>query len=167
MLKSISAIKFFSCNLSNVNLLKYISSSNQECKITPEIANLKSDESTFYPYIVKISECSGSFNNIKDPYAKIYLPEVVKNMNIKVFNLMSRTNEMRYIKLHKACKCKCRLDASICNNKKRWNEDKCRCECKELLDKGSCNEGFIWNLTNCECECDKLCGVREYLDYEN
>ena len=41
-------------------------------------------------------------------------------MNIKVFNLMSRTNEMRYIKLHKACKCKCRLDASICNNKKRW-----------------------------------------------
>ena len=158
---------FFSCNLSNVNLLKYISSSNQECKIRPEIANLNSDESTFYPYIVKTNECSGSFNNIKDPYAKIYLPDVVKNMNIKVFNLMSRTNETRYIKLHKACKCKCRLDASICNNKKRWNEDKCRCECKELLDKGSCDKGFNWNPSNCECECDKLCDVREYLDYEN
>ena len=33
-------------------------------------------------------------------------------------------------------KCKCRLDASICNNKQRWNEDKCKCECKELIDKG-------------------------------
>ena len=33
-----------------------------------------------------------------------------------------------------ACKCKCRLDASICNNKKRWNDDRCICECKELID---------------------------------
>ena len=41
--------------------------------------------------------------------------------------------------------CKCRLDASICNNKQIWNEDKCRCECKELTDKGSCDDGFILN----------------------
>ena len=46
---------------------------------------------------------------------------------------MLRTNETRYIKLHETCKCKCRLDASICNKKQRWNEDKCRCECKDLL----------------------------------
>ena len=52
---------------------------------------------------------------------------------------MSRTNETR----HKTCKCKCRLDASVCNNKQRWNEDKCRCECKELIDKGICDKGFI------------------------
>ena len=31
---------------------------------------------------------------------------------------MSRTNETRHTKRHKMCKCKCRLDASICNNKK-------------------------------------------------
>ena len=37
---------------------------------------------------------------------------------------MSRTNEKRHIKLHKTCKYKCRLDASICNNKQRWNECK-------------------------------------------
>ena len=30
---------------------------------------------------------------------------------------MSRTNETRHIKLHKTCKFKCRLDASVCNNK--------------------------------------------------
>ena len=33
------------------------------------------------------------------------------------------------------CKCKCRLDVSVCNNKQRWNDDKCRCECKALIDK--------------------------------
>ena len=41
--------------------------------------------------------------------------------------------------------CKCRLYASVCNNKQRWNNDKCRCECKELIEKGRCDNGFIWN----------------------
>ena len=80
---------------------------------------------------------------------------------------MSRTNEARHIKWHETCKCKCRLDASVCNNKQRWNEDKCMCECKELIDKGVCDTGFIWNASNCECECDKLCDIGEYLDCSN
>ena len=52
-----------------------------------------------------------------------------------MFNLILRTNEIRHIEWHKTCKCKCRLDASVYNNKQRWNDDKCRCECKELIDK--------------------------------
>ena len=44
---------------------------------------------------------------------------------------------------HETCKCKCRLDASACNNKQRWNDDKCRCECKELIAKGVCDKEFI------------------------
>ena len=63
--------------------------------------------------------------------------------------------------------CKCRLDASVCNNKQRWNENKCRCECKELIDKGMCDKRFIWNPSNCDCECDKSCDVGKYLDYKN
>ena len=46
---------------------------------------------------------------------------------------MSRTNETRRIKRHGACKCKDRLDATVCNDKRRWNDDKFRYECKELL----------------------------------
>ena len=56
-------------------------------------------------------------------------------MNIKVFNLMSRTNETCHIKWHKTCKCKCRVDASVCNDKQHWNNDDCTCECKELTVK--------------------------------
>ena len=91
----------------------------------------------------------------------------IKILNVKVFNLMSRTNEARFIKWHEKCKCKCRLDVIVCNNKQRWNKNKCRCECKELIDKGICDKGFIWNPSNCECECDKNCDFSEYLDYEN
>ena len=83
-----------------------------------------------YPYNVKISKCSGSCNNINDPYAKLCVPDVVKNINLKVLNLMSRTNETKYIKFHKTFKCKCKLNASVCDIKQRWTEDKCRCECK-------------------------------------
>ena len=71
------------------------------------------------------------------------------------------------INWHETSKCKCRLNASVCNNKQRWNNDKCSCECKELIDREMCDKGFIWNPSNCECECDKSCDVGEYLDYEN
>ena len=80
---------------------------------------------------------------------------------------MSRANETRYTEWHETCKCKSILNASVCNNKQRWNEDKCRCECKELIKKGVCHKVFIWNPSNCECECDKSYDVGEYLDYSN
>ena len=121
----------------------------------------------FYPYSIKINKCKGSCNTINDPYAKICVPEKIKNTTVKVFNLMLRTNETRHIKWHKTCKCICRLDSSICNNKQRWNDDKCRCGCKEITDKGMCDKGFIWNPSNCECECDKSRDIGEYLDYKN
>ena len=59
------------------------------------------------------------------------------------------------------------VDASLCNNKQPWNNDKCRCEYKELIDNRMCDKGFIWNSGNCESECDKSYDVGEYLDYEN
>ena len=80
---------------------------------------------------------------------------------------MLRTNEKSHIKWHEVCKCKCRLDASVCNEKRHWNDDKLWRECKKLIDKGVCNKGFILNPSNFECECDKSCDVGEYLDYEN
>ena len=79
---------------------------------------------------------------------------------------MSTTNELRHIELHETCKCKCRLEASVCNNKQRWMDDKCRCECKELVDKCVCDKGSILNPSNCKCEYDKSSNICEYLDYE-
>ena len=81
---------------------------------------------------------------------KNWVPDVVKNLNIKIFNLISRTNETRFIEWHEC-----------------WNKNKCRCECNELIDKGVCDKGFTWNPSNCECGCDKVCDVGEYLDYEH
>ena len=157
----------FLSRLVSTTSLNCNSMKNQECKVRPKIINVNTNEPVFYPFSIKTSKCSGSCNNINDPYAKICVPNVIKDLNVKVFNLMSRTNKTRYIKWHETCKCKCRLDASVCNNKQRWNNDKCQCECKELIDKGICDKGYIWNSSNCKCECDKSCDFGEYLDYEN
>ena len=68
---------------------------NQECKRRPEIANVNSDDPVFYPFSIKISKCKDSWNNINDPCGKLCVPDVVKNINIKVLDLMSRPNETR------------------------------------------------------------------------
>ena len=115
----VSTMMFFGCNISNVNALKCISINNQECGIRPEIMNININEPTYYPYSVKKSKCRGSCNNMINPSAKLCVPDVVKNINLELFNLMSRTNTARYIKYLKTCKCKCRLNASVCDNKQR------------------------------------------------
>ena len=141
---------------------------NQECKTRTKIINTNNNEPVFYPFIIKVNKCSGICNNINDSYAKLCVPDVAKNINVKVFNLMSFSNQTKHIDWRETCKCKCILDASVCNNKQRYNEDKCRCECRgELSDTKRCDKGFIWNPSNCNYECDKSCDIGEYLDYKN
>ena len=108
----ISAMMLFS-SLPNVNSLKCVSLKNQECKVRPVIVDINSNNPILYPFSVKINKCSGNCNNINDPYAKIWAVDTVKNLNVKVLNLMSRTNETRFIKWHETCKCICRLDKVI------------------------------------------------------
>ena len=119
----------------NANSLSCISMNNQECKTRPQVINVNGYEPVFFPFSTETSKCSGIRNNINYPYAKLCVPDVVKNLNVKVFNLMSRTNETRRIEWHETCKCEFKFRANVWNNKQRWNKDKCRCECKELIDK--------------------------------
>ena len=134
-------------NVLSVNSLKYISMNNQECKARPKLIDTNVNEPVFYPYSIKVNKCSGNCSNINDPYAKLCIPDVVKKINAKAFNLMSRINETRQIQWHKTCKCVCRLSATVCNSKQIWNPS--------------------WNPSNCECECDKSCGVGEYLNFKS
>ena len=110
----ISALMYFG-NLSSVNSLEYTSLKNQDCKVRPEIVNINGNDSIFYPFSIKINKCSGNCNNISNPYARICVPDTVKNLNVKVFNLMSLTNETRHVKWYETCKCICRLDGIIFN----------------------------------------------------
>ena len=76
-------------SFTSVNSLICISMKNQECKTKPQVVNVNGDEPVFFPFSIKASKCSGSCNNINQPYATICVPDVVKNWNVKVFNLIS------------------------------------------------------------------------------
>ena len=111
------ATTFFGCNLLNVNPFKCLSMNNHKCKIRLRIISFDSNEPLYYPYSIKMNEFGGICKDIYDPYAKLIVSDVAKNINIEVFNLMLRNKETRHIKWHKTCKC--RLDASVCNNQQR------------------------------------------------
>ena len=70
---------------------------NQECKVRPKIVDVNSINLMFNPFSIKVNKC-GNCININDPYAKICVLDTVKDLNVRVFNLMSRTNETRHIK---------------------------------------------------------------------
>ena len=55
-----------------------VSTNNQECKTRKKVVNINNNESVFYSFSIKANKCSGSCNNINDPYAKFCFRDVVK-----------------------------------------------------------------------------------------
>ena len=92
-----TAITFFYFNVLNVNSLECVSINNQERKTKTKIIIINNNEPVFYPFSIKVNKCSGSCNNINDPYTKLCVPDVVKNINVKVFDLMSFSNQTKHI----------------------------------------------------------------------
>ena len=155
-------------SLLKVKALECVSVINEKCMSRPKTVDLNKNEPMFYPYSIKVNKCSRDCNNINDPMAKLCVLNIVRDMNIKVFNLLSRINETRKIVLHETWKCVCRFTSAIYNDRQEWNENKCRCECKEdLVSKLACDKRYMWNPSTCSCECDRYCETGQYLDYKN
>ena len=92
----------------------------------------------------------------------------VKNVNMQVYNFLMRLIEIRNVLWHGSCKCVCKLNSSVCNNKQIWNDDTCRCDCNEdCAGIINCNKGYMWNPSTCECQCDTWCKQGQYLDHKN
>ena len=76
-------------------------------------------------------------------------------MDVKVFNLISGVNKVRFLVKHESRECKYGLNENVCNSKRKWNHNECRYECKELDDWDSCKDDYIWNPSTSDCECNK------------
>ena len=131
--------------ISTVNSLKFISLKNQECRVRKVIVG---NDYMIYPCSITVNRCNGNCNNISNPYSRVCIPDITKNFTLKIFDLMTLKKKIKQIIFHESCKCICRLNPIVCNNKQRWNKDKCRCD--SLINK-KCGNKF-WNPSNCECE---------------
>ena len=150
--------------------LECVSVINQKCMPRPKIldVNERVGEVLFYPYNVQVNKCSGSCDTINNPMAKLCVPNVIKRVNMQVYNFLMRLNETRNVLWHESCKCVCKLNSLVCNNKQIWNDDTCRCNCNEdFTDIISCDKGYIWNPSTCECQCGTWCKQGQYLDHKN
>ena len=144
------AISLF--NIFKTRALECISVTNQECMPRPKILDVNEGvgEALFYPYNVLVNKCSGTCNTLDDPMAKMCVPNIIKNVNMKVYNFLMRLNETRNTLRHESCKCICRLNLSVCNSKQISNSDTCRCDCNEdFAGIISCDKGYTWNPSTC------------------
>ena len=49
----------------------------------------------------------------------------IEHVNLCVFNMITRTNQLKTLVKHISCECKCKFDGRKCNSNKKWNNDKC------------------------------------------
>ena len=139
----------------------------QSCQARPTLVDINSHKTLFYPFTVIANECGGSCNTINDPYAWVCVTNKIKNLNVKVFHLISGVNKTRFLVQHESSDCKCGLSESVCNSKQKWNHDKLRCKCKELVDWSSSQHDYMWNPGVCDCDCNKAGKIEKYLDIKN
>ena len=71
--------------ISSVNAIPCILIRNQECKGRKVVVHNKH---MTYPYSIKVNRCNSSCNNISNSYARVYVPDIVKNVTLKIFDLM-------------------------------------------------------------------------------
>ena len=98
-------------NISKVNTLECLSVINQKCMPRAKILDVNEGvgEALLYPYNFLVNKCSGSCDMLDDAMAKICVPNVIKRINVKVYNFLMRFNETRNVLWHESCKCVCRL----------------------------------------------------------
>ena len=111
-----------------------------------------------FSYKIGVDRCTESCNDKDNPYFKVCLPDSIKNISVKSFDLLSKKNVLKNISFHQSCKCGCLLDEKVCNNLQKSNKDKCRCECLKIKD---CDIGYSWNFNNCRCKMKKLAALTE------
>ena len=132
--------------ISTANSLKCISLKNQECKVRKVIVDNKY---MAFPYKISANKCVGSCNNITNPHSRVCIPDIVKNVTVKMFDQKKLENTTKQVQFHEICKCVCKINSSVCSEKQRFNKNKYRCEC--LINR-KCQNNFVWNYSNCECE---------------
>ena len=99
--------------------LECVSVVNQKCMPRPKILDVNEGvrEALFYLYNMLVNKCSGSCNTLDIPMTKLCVPNVIKRVNMQVYNFLMRLNETCNVLWHESCKCVCKLNSSVCNNK--------------------------------------------------
>ena len=72
---------------------------NQKCMPRPKILDVNESvgEALLYLYNVLVNKRSGSCNTFDNSMAKLYVPNVIKRVNMQVYNFLMMLNETRNV----------------------------------------------------------------------
>ena len=86
-------------SLIKTRTLECVSIINRKCMPRLKILDVNEGvgEALFYPFYVLVNKCSGSCNTLDDPMAKLCVPNIIKGINMKVYNFLKRFNETRNV----------------------------------------------------------------------
>ena len=119
---------------------------NQKCMTQPTHINLHPNkyslEFQYYPFAVRLDGCAGSCNTLNYLSNKVCVPTKTKDLNLSMFNIITRINESKTLTKHRSCEFKCRFGGKKCNSDQWWNNDKCRCQCKK---RHVYEKDYVWN----------------------
>ena len=123
-----------------------VSLSNHKWEIQTTLINLQpnkySQELHYYTFAVKLDRCVESCNTFNHLSNKVCVPNKTEDLNIHVFNMITRVNESKILTKHISCKWKCKFDGRKYNSNQKWNNDKRWYECKKHH---ICEKDYIWN----------------------
>ena len=99
--------------------------------------------------MIGLDKCNGCCNAVDDLSTKMSISNKTKDINVKVFNIVTRLYEDNTLVKHISCDCKWKINSRRCNLNQKWNYDKCQCECKNYH---TCTKDYSWNRSTCICE---------------
>ena len=123
-----------------------MSLNNEPCMIRSFLVNSNPVELKYYPFMIILDKCSGSCNSVDDLSTKICVPSTTKDINVKVFTMITNKNKAKPIVKHISCDCKFRFSSTTCILNQKWNNETCQCESKIYR---TCKKDYSGNPSTC------------------
>ena len=76
-------------------------------------------EFKYYPFMISLDKYSGSCNVVDELSMKIWVLSETKDINVKVFSMTTRINEVKTVVKHISCDCKCKFNCATCNSNQK------------------------------------------------
>ena len=102
-------------NCSRSLATKCVTSNNETCMIAPFLIDLNPVELEHYPFMFNLDKCSESYNSADNLSTKICVPSRKKDVNVKIFNMITNRNEAKTVVKHISCDCKRKFNSTRCN----------------------------------------------------
>ena len=110
-------------SFSECTATKWLTLDNETYLIRSTLIDLNPIEINYYPSMIGLYKCNGCCNVVDDLSTKICFPGEAKDLNVKVFNIITRRNEAKTLVKHISCDCKCKFNNTTCNRNQKWIND--------------------------------------------